>query len=299
MSVYRATRLDHAEKINRVSLYIAEHIGEPLELRVIARVGGFSPYHFHRVFLAAVGETVGDHIRRLRLRHAAKELVSSPSSITRIAFDAGFESSAAFSKAFRKGFGMTPTQFRLNGKWVASIDSLTLRRRPSIQPEMCYVPSKTIYYIRASGVGDGSYCNVAPKAYDALWKYLASTGLSDEVEELVGTVPHDLALAAERNVLYDAGVVFRRNVRLPLSKQGREPPVPIRIHRFPAMRCAVFRHEGPYETLWQTWNAIYRNWFPSCGEELLDHFPFEIYLKDKRTTPSRDLITNIHIPLLQ
>jgi AraC family transcriptional regulator len=206
MSVYRATRLDHAEKINRVSRYIAEHIGEPIELRVIARVGGFSPYHFHRVFLAAVGETVGDHIRRLRLRHAAKELVSSPSSITRIAFDAGFESSAAFSKAFRKGFGMTPTQFRLNGKWVASIDSLTLRRRPSIQPEMCYVPSKTIYYIRASGVGDGSYCNVAPKAYDALWKYLASTGLSDEVEELVGTVPHDLALAAERNVLYDAGV---------------------------------------------------------------------------------------------
>jgi AraC family transcriptional regulator len=61
---------------------------------------------------------------------------------------------------------------------------------------------------------------------------------------------------------------------------------------------AVFSHQGSYATLWQTWNAAYRNWLPNSGYQLADVFPFEIYVNDPRTVRrAGDLLTEIYLPL--
>jgi transcriptional regulator GlxA family with amidase domain len=68
----------YAERVQRVVDYLAEHLDETLDLEVLARVACFSPYHFHRIYRALLGETVSDTLRRLRLH--ARPLTCSPVS---------------------------------------------------------------------------------------------------------------------------------------------------------------------------------------------------------------------------
>jgi AraC family transcriptional regulator len=103
---------DHSECIANVMKYIREHIGESLDRETLAAVAGFSIPHFHRVFTAQVGESAISYMRRLRLERAARKLRMGAVDITEVAMAAGYETHAAFSKAFKQQFGLSPSQFR-------------------------------------------------------------------------------------------------------------------------------------------------------------------------------------------
>lgn len=62
-------------------------------------------------------------------------------------------------------------------------------------------------------------------------------------------------------------------------------------------RWAVFQHVGPYDTLWQTWQAAYRDWLPTSGHELRDAIPFEDYVDDPSQIAPEKLRTEIFIPI--
>ena len=106
---------DHSDCIENVKLYIREHIHEPLPREVLAEVAGFSIPHFHRVFTAQTGESAASYIRRMRLERAARKLRMGAVDITEVALAAGYESHAAFGKAFKQQFGFSPSEFRSLG----------------------------------------------------------------------------------------------------------------------------------------------------------------------------------------
>ncbi len=95
--------------------YIRRHINEPLNREVLAEIAGFSVPHFHRVFRAQVGESAISYVRRLRLERAARKLRMGAVDITEVALAAGYETHAAFSKAFKQQYGLSPSEFRLLG----------------------------------------------------------------------------------------------------------------------------------------------------------------------------------------
>jgi AraC family transcriptional regulator len=101
--------------IENVKRYIQEHLQEPLDRETLAAVAGFSIPHFHRVFTARVGESAASYIRRLRLERAGRKLRMGAVNITEVALAAGYDSHAAFSKAFRQQFGLSPREFRQLG----------------------------------------------------------------------------------------------------------------------------------------------------------------------------------------
>jgi AraC family transcriptional regulator len=49
--------------------------------------------------------------------------------------------------------------------------------------------------------------------------------------------------------------------------------------------------------LWQSWNAIYRDWLPGSGETLRDAPPYDAYLNDPSRVQPSELLTEIHIPV--
>ena len=106
--------------IEDVKRYIREHIHEPLDRETLAAVAGFSIPHFHRVFTARVGESAASYVRRVRLERAARKLRMGAVDITEVALAAGYESHAAFSKAFRQQYGMSPREFRQLGCTAAT-----------------------------------------------------------------------------------------------------------------------------------------------------------------------------------
>ena len=111
---------DHSDCIEEVMRYIREHISEPLTRETLAEVAGFSVPHFHRVFTAHVGESAISYVRRLRLERAARKLRMGAVDITEVALAAGYDTHAAFSKAFKQQFGLSPSQFRQLNCWVAT-----------------------------------------------------------------------------------------------------------------------------------------------------------------------------------
>src|SRR5512134_1376897 len=115
MATYTQRMLDYSEQIRNVTQYIREHIREPLNREVLADVAGFSVPHFHRVFTAEVGESAVSYVRRLRLERAGRKLRMGAVDITEVALAAGYDSHAAFSKAFKQQYGLSPSEFRQLG----------------------------------------------------------------------------------------------------------------------------------------------------------------------------------------
>ena len=111
---------DHADCIEGVMRYIRAHIQEPLDRERLADVAGFSVPHFHRIFRAHVGESAIGYVRRLRLERAARKLRMGAVDITEVALAAGYDTHAAFSKAFKQQFGLSPSEFRQLNCWTAT-----------------------------------------------------------------------------------------------------------------------------------------------------------------------------------
>lgn len=118
---------EYSECIQDLMRYIREHLHEPLDRETLAAVAGFSIPHFHRVFTAQVGESAASYVRRLRLERAARKLRMGAVDITEVALAAGYDSHAAFSKAFKQQFGLSPSEFRQLG-CMAATQLLTVYR---------------------------------------------------------------------------------------------------------------------------------------------------------------------------
>src|ERR1700704_1149826 len=110
---HQDSRLEYVARMHRVLEHIDRELDQPLELETLARVANFSPFHFHRLFTAWMGETLGDYVRRRRLELAALRLVAQPRlAVLQVALSVGFGSTEAFARAFKTRFGSTPTAWR-------------------------------------------------------------------------------------------------------------------------------------------------------------------------------------------
>lgn len=105
----RDSRSEYEARMHRVVEYIDRQLDQPLNLDTIAKVAHFSAFHFHRLFAAWMGETLGDYLRRRRIEIAAMRLAAQPRvPVLHIALSVGFGSAEAFARAFRARFGARP-----------------------------------------------------------------------------------------------------------------------------------------------------------------------------------------------
>jgi AraC family transcriptional regulator len=103
--------VDHG-RIRRVLDYIAANIERDITLADLARIAGYSPFHFARKFARAMGNSPHRYISRLRLESAMAELAAGKLPLAEIALNAQFSSQASFTRAFHRATGMTPNEYR-------------------------------------------------------------------------------------------------------------------------------------------------------------------------------------------
>jgi AraC-like DNA-binding protein len=95
-----------------LSAYINQNLEKDLPLSTLAKRVGLSPFHFHRKFGAYFGESLHQHIKRLRLERAAFALIHGSAPVRQIARDSGYKTVSAFSHAFSGFAGESPTRYR-------------------------------------------------------------------------------------------------------------------------------------------------------------------------------------------
>jgi len=112
MEVRARQEAESVAAVPKVLRYIQEHLDDCLSASELCDVACCSQHHFHRVFRATVGESMMDHVRRLRLEKATFRLRSSRDSIASIGLDAGYGAQEAFTRVFQSYFGLAPRMFR-------------------------------------------------------------------------------------------------------------------------------------------------------------------------------------------
>ncbi len=103
-------------RMQRVTDWLVNHLDQPFDLDRLAELAHFSPYHFHRVYTAAMGEPIAETVRRMRLHRAAVMLNTSELAVAVIAKKAGYGSVQAFGRAFKEHYGAAPAQYRQHAK---------------------------------------------------------------------------------------------------------------------------------------------------------------------------------------
>lgn len=104
------TDSDQMTVIRHVKEYVTENLGDDLNLEHLAKVAGYSPFHFHRLFQRMEGVTIRRFVECERLR-LAQGLMLDGFSITAAASEAGFESSSHFARVFKRRMGLTASRW--------------------------------------------------------------------------------------------------------------------------------------------------------------------------------------------
>lgn len=104
--------MDYLKHIEKVIDYIEENLQHELTLADCAKVIGYSPYHFLRIFRDVVGLTPANYIRKRRITEISKEIIQGNSYISPIAFQYGFNSKENFVRAFKMEHHILPTEYK-------------------------------------------------------------------------------------------------------------------------------------------------------------------------------------------
>jgi len=293
------TRNIYAERMLRVLNHVQGHLDGALDLNELASLAHFSVSHFHRVFKGMIGETIMDHVRRIRMERAFIALSGGSEPVTEIAFDAGYEALEAFSRAFRKSYGLSPTQCRENGchrqfnlvpsgvhfgtgEIVEILFDNTGVACMNVRIET--LPERRIALVRQTG----PYQESSPRAWGMLCSWAGPQGLIRPTSLLLGIGHDDPTITAPEEIRYDAAVVLEEEVNV---------TAPVTLGTLQGGDYAIITHQGPYEKLEESYKAIMGKWIPSSGREMRDCPVFEVYLNNPETTPADQLLTDIYIPL--
>lgn len=106
----------HFEQINLTLIYIENNFNRELTVEELAKVSGYSLFHFHKIFKEIVKQNVNSYIRNVRLEKASNLLLyNQHQTIEEIATLVGFSTATGFSATFKKKFNLTPKEWRKGG----------------------------------------------------------------------------------------------------------------------------------------------------------------------------------------
>ncbi|MBU0691463.1 AraC family transcriptional regulator [bacterium] len=287
------TRDSYDERILRVQLFIQKHLYEKLTAEQLASEANFSPFHFQRIFSGMVGESLMEYIRRLRLDKAAFNLIYQEDSITQIAFDAGYDSHEAFTRAFRVQFGESPQQFRRDrSSFIAQRllenskhFNVTLAKPGGKQMEAKIEKMKPMKVAFVRHVGPYNQC-------EAAWgKLCGNPAVQKELGQntaYIGICYDDPDITAAGKIRYDACAT--------VSEQF-EPVNGIETQVIEGGDYVVLIHHGSYDGLHDKYRWLYGEWLPGSGREAKSAPSLEIYDKHGDMSKPEELITRICVPL--
>jgi len=293
----KSTATLYKERILRVLVFIQRNLDRELSLDRLAKVAHFSPYHFHRIFTGMVGESLKEHVRRLRLERAAMRLKHTDKSVLNIALEAGYETHEAFTRAFGALCGCSPSRFRSNKSVLLKMNRSAVHYHNGdaaenidleIGGETMDVEIKTLESMRVAFVRHvGSY-NEVGQAWEKLCARLGSEGMLGGDTRFIGVCYDDPEVTAPEKIRYDACVTV---------DESFEAEGDVGVQTLAGGEYAVTTHIGPYDQLGRTYAKLFGQWLPQSGRELRSEPCLEFYLNDPEGTDPDDLLTDIYAPL--
>ena len=286
------TESDWQDRIRRAQSLIESRLDEEIPIEELAAAVNASLFHFHRVFRGLTGETVREYARRLRLERAAHRLKHAPNmDILSVALEALYESHEAFTRAFKRHFGMTPSEFRASsGQQETPLGEVSMNavsdNVPSIRIE--HRPARFIAFVRHVG----PYHEVGQA-----WRTLMTWGWSKMMfgkPETFGLCYDDPETTPVEKLRYDACMVVGERTR---------PKGSVQVRWLQETTYAFARHDGPLESIDETYARLFaeiaKGPIDGIRWRLGDPPSLERYLTDPRKVRSQEMRTEVGMPVVR
>ena len=310
----------YTSRINRVIDYIESNISGDLSLEELAEVAQFSPFHFHRIFRAMVGEPLNGFIQRVRIEKAAAKLIADPrKSITEIAFEYGFSSSSAFARTFKDNFKISASDWRSNQQskncntdskestaysntgqdfvvilnynqdTKTQIWRITMsNKKIETNVEVRDMPEMQVAYIRHIGPYKGDTA-LFGRLFQKLMTWAGPRGLLNFQETKMLSVYHDSPDITDESKL-------RTDVCITVPK-GTQVDGEIGMSTIPGGKYAIGHFEISVDQYEDAWNAVFGGWLPQSGYQCLGSPCYELCLNDPGQHPEGKHIVDICVPV--
>lgn len=260
---------DYVHRVNRAIDHITRHLDEPLPLEELARIACFSPFHFHRIFRALIGETLHAFVKRVRLERALFVMSHEPGvALTEVALRCGFASSSDFSRSFRSQYGVPPSVFDVEAYRKTRRKALRLERLPAgenpdgFTVRLRELPARRVAYVRVLQPYQGG----VPEAAARLVAWARARGLAGG--QWLGYQWEDPEIVPLERCRYDLGV------EIPATATVDDG---VNEVRFPPMTVAEVALSGGVELELRALDWFYRTWLPASGMVPDDQPGFEAF----------------------
>lgn len=282
------------ESLQSAIHFIEEHLLEELPIGEIAKQANLSAFHFQRTFAALTGISVGEYIRRRRLTLAAHELSRTNRKIIELASKYGYDTPEAFTKAFRRQHGITPSEMRSGGGTFVSYNRLAIQvNLKGAEPMKVRMVEREAF--RAVGVKrefsleNGESEHRIPK----FWEEVNADGTCERLYQLNNSQFKGVLGISVTNPDNDA----RRTIDYWVAAEYEEPLQGGWLQlEVPASQWAVFEVYGTLpDAMHNMWKQIYSEWFPSSGYLQTSSIELEHYPEGDPASP--DHYAEIWIPV--
>jgi len=279
----------YKKKMRSILQFIDSHLNENMSVDRLAKFACFSKYHFHRQFSTYVGIGVYQYIQLLRLKRASYQLVfRQDQQIIEIAFDAGFENPESFSRAFKKNFGQTPSQFRKKPDWEPWHQKYKFPDRQGAYDMK--VEILNFLETKVAVLEHRKSPELINESVSQLIAWRKNTGLSPiTTSNTYGLAYDDPKTVKPCDFKFDLCASVKKDI--PENEYGIVNKI------IPAGKCARLRHLGSYDGLSQKVCFLYGEWLPDSGEELRDFPCLFQYIKRLPDVAEHELVTDIFLPL--
>lgn len=293
------TRIDWHRRVDAAVRRLHASLDDPVCFTQIADEVASSPYHFHRMFRALTGETVARCLKRLRLERAAYQIDRTRLDVTEVAFEAGFETLEAFSKAFKREFGVRPSDLRALRTWNGRLPSSAgIHFEPdghegwffigetenAMEVKIVALPGQRFYAMR--NIGD--YWQL-PEKWQALVRHVVEAGYKMPPKQAM-ILFHDhgdgVPMEGRRS---DVAVIADQEI--PVAGE-------LFVEETPGGTYAITPHFGSHEEIGLTWDRWRSEWLPTSGWRHDATRPsLEWYQNDASIVPPELLLTFLCDPV--
>jgi AraC family transcriptional regulator len=284
---HQDSRAEYAERMHRVQAHIDEHIDQPLDLSRLAQVAHFSAFHFHRLFAAWMGETLGDYLRRRRLEVAAMRMIAQPRlPVLTVALSVGWGSGEAFARAFKTRFGCSPSVWRAQRKNDQALRNpdQAMTRTPaddglSSQPSSEFAMQVQLIDRAPARIAYRRHVGPYGAPIHAFWMNEVAPWM--QTHQLYGRprygISHDdPSITEPAQCRYDAAVEV---------DAAFVPGAGAFVTTLPGGRYASMPFFGDSRQIGLAWQSLLRDWLAGSGLQLDARPCFEHYAPDARYEP--------------
>lgn len=285
----------YQERFRKVLQYIDSHLDENLTVESLSAVAQLSKYHFHRQFSLYFGLSVSAYIKRLRLKRASYRLAfRCDAKVIDVALAAGYESSEAFSRAFKKAVGQSPSVFRNEPKWIPwheCYQSLVAMRNLVMKNEHVDI-TVDVTVFEETRVAVLEHRGAPALLGDTLREFIAwrkQNRLAPNVSRTFNFIYDDPKTTDPEDYRFGLAASIGSDV----SPTGRT----VVASSIPRGRCARVRHTGSDHELEAVVRYLYSDWLESSGEQLRDFPLFFERVRFFPDVPEHEMVTDVYLPL--